>query len=116
MQPFHLCSINYLSVLVIEAHLQTPISKIKSFADVVVQVCSHKWKEIGRALGYSKAEVLNFVSSESSNESKLAEVIEGWTDDKGKRATFGKLLDACDHVKMRGAVETKIEETVTITM
>ena len=93
------------------------MSKIKSVVDVarvVMQVCSDVWKEIGWALDYSTAEVKNFISSEnSSNESKLFEVIEGWMNDKGTLATVGKLLDACNKVRRKGKVKAEIESKLS---
>ena len=100
----------------IDSYVKRPLSRIMSIIDVnvidvVARFCSDKWEDIGMALGYSQAEVANFVSTSErpSNYLKLTKVISGWVTHKGKHATVGKLLEACDRVQMRGGVEEKIE-------
>ena len=67
--------------------------------DVVVTLACGKWRQFGRALGFSLSRTEDIVSCHSQirDSEKLQMIISEWKAESGEKATIGKLLKACDH-------------------
>ena len=78
--------------------------------DVVARVASDKWREFGRAFGYTRAQTVDILSADpvAINSEKLRMLIDHWLREGGHKATLKELLRACDSSGVSSAVENKL--------
>lgn len=66
-----------------------------------------QWRAFGRLLGYANSELEDY-SRFDINSEKVYQLISAWRDKLGRRATPRLLLQACDDIGVKGAVEDKL--------
>lgn len=66
---------------------------------VIKSLGGHKWRQLGRSLGFTDEDVTEYVSQFmlEGNREKLHQIMCRWKSRYGDRATLRKMLDACSH-------------------
>ena len=77
--------------------------------EIVAEAVGHRCYPLGRALGYKNAKIRNILSAyrmyDQTDSEKLLVVLEAWQDKEGRKATLGRLLEACSKIEAKGKVE-----------
>ena len=74
--------------------------------DVVADVGRDKWREIGRQLEFTEAELMEYEHVKKLQE-KLYQILYDWTR-RNETATTRQLLDVCDKVRIGGIVRRSV--------
>ena len=80
--------------------------------DVVTGASSDVWEKLGRQLEFTHTQVLGIVSAikyeRPRDSDRLYLIIKVWQDKMGRKATLGKLLEACHKVEKGGEILSRL--------
>ena len=100
-------------------HLVTEVLALKKPVtteqlEIVAEAVGHRCYPLGRALGYDNAKIRNILSAyrmyDQTDSERVLVVLEAWQVKEGRKATLGRLLEACYKIEAKGKVEMALTE------
>ncbi|CAH1271855.1 MFHAS1 [Branchiostoma lanceolatum] len=67
---------------------------VKEYFDKIIDKVSHKWDSLARKLGFNQNNIKGIQSTQDDNDHRCREVLHGWRNKKGRKATLQVLKKA----------------------
>ena len=82
--------------------------------EAIALVGNNSWREIGSYLGFREYQLSDIPLEYNKQSTKLMYIIEKWCAEKGRMATLGTLLEACEGANVsRNDIEMEYSERMT---